>query len=141
MVLMCIHSYIDSSKYTGSITYVPVDDSQGFWQFTAGGYSVSGSSNATSGSIGTSIADTGTSLFYLPAAVAKSYYSGVSSATYDSSQGGYTLSCSASLPDFSVSIGGKTFTVPGSDLNYAPITTGSSTCFGGLQPNTGIGKC
>jgi aspergillopepsin I len=29
--------YIDSSKYTGSITYTGVDSSQGFWGFTSSG--------------------------------------------------------------------------------------------------------
>ena len=135
---MTTYSYIDSSKYTGAITYTPVDDSQGFWQFTAGGYSV-GSNNATTGSIGTSIADTGTTLLYLPAAVAKAYYAGVSGASYNSQQGGYVYSCSTTLPNFNVAIAGKTFTVPGTDINYAPISSGSSTCFGGIQPNTGIG--
>ena len=130
--------YIDSSKYSGSITYVPVDDSQGFWQFTAGGYSVGGN-NATTGSVGTAIADTGTSLLYLPTNVAKAYYAGVSGATLDSQQGGYTVPCGATLPSFNVAIGGKTFTVPGEYINYAPLTAGSSTCFGGIQPNTGIG--
>ncbi|KAK5164574.1 uncharacterized protein LTR77_009780 [Saxophila tyrrhenica] len=129
--------YIDSSKYQGTVTYVPVDDSQGFWQFTAGGYSVGGD-NATSGSVGTAIADTGTSLLYLPAAVTKAYYE-QAGGRYDNQQGGYTLPCNGGAPDFSVAIGGKTFTVPGSYIAYAPLTTGSSTCFGGIQPDTGIG--
>jgi aspergillopepsin I len=130
--------YIDSSKYTGSIGYVSVDDSQGFWQFTAGGYAV-GSDNATEGSIGTSIADTGTSLVYLPSNVVRSYYSGIQGARYDSSQGGYTLPCTGNAPDFTVAIGGKSYTIPGAYIDYAPLTSGSSTCFGGLQANTGIG--
>ncbi len=129
--------YIDTSKYTGSVTYVPVDDSQGFWSFTAGGYSV-GSDNATSGSVGVSIADTGTSLLYLPAAVAKAYYA-KAGGKFDNQQGGYTLPCNGNAPDFNVAIGGKTFVVPGSYIAYAPITSGSQTCFGGIQANTGIG--
>ena len=131
-------SYIDSSKYTGSITYVPVDNSQGFWQFTAGGYSV-GSNNATAGSVGTSIADTGTSLLYLPSNVVSAYYAQVQGASQDKSAGGYVYPCGATLPDFNVAIGGKTFTVPGSYIDYAPVSAGSSSCFGGIQANTGIG--
>lgn len=133
-----ISSYIDSSKYTGSITYVPVDDSQGFWGFTAGGYSV-GTNNATTGSVGSSIVDTGTSLFYLPTAVVTAYYAGVSGASDSSADGGYVFPCTATLPDFNVAIGGKTFTVPGSYMNYSPVSSGSSSCFGGIQANTGIG--
>ena len=29
--------YIDSSKYSGQIYYTPVNNANGFWQFTAGG--------------------------------------------------------------------------------------------------------
>jgi len=67
----------------------------------------------------------------------KAYYGSIQGASYDSTQGGYTVPCSAKLPDFGVSIGGKTFTVPGSYINYAPVS--ASTCFGGIQANTGIG--
>ncbi|KAK3725546.1 hypothetical protein LTR37_000516 [Vermiconidia calcicola] len=130
--------YIDSSKYSGAITYVPVNTANGFWQFTADGYSAGGSDSST-GRGGVAIADTGTSLLYLPASVAKAYYSGIQGATFDFRQGGYTIPCSATPPDFNVAIGGKTFTVPGSYINYAPLRAGSSTCFGGIQADTGIG--
>jgi aspergillopepsin I len=130
-------SYIDSSKYTGNITYVPVDNSQGFWQFTAGGYAIGDGS--TSGSIGTSIADTGTTLLYLPSNVVSAYYAKVNGAKNDNSQGGYVYPCSGTLPDFSVKIGGTTFIVPGTDINYAPVDNTNTTCFGGIQANTGIG--
>jgi aspergillopepsin I len=32
--------YIDNSKFQGQLTYTDVDNSQGFWMFTAGGYGV-----------------------------------------------------------------------------------------------------
>jgi len=130
--------YIDSSKYTGSISYTSVDTSNGFWQFTAGGYSV-GSSTTTSGSVGTAIADTGTSLLYLPTAVVSAYYAKVSGASYSSSQGGYVFSCSANLPNFNVKIGSQVFTVPGSLINYVPVDDAGTQCFGGIQRDTGIG--
>jgi aspergillopepsin I len=128
--------YIDSSKYTGAITYVNADASQGFWGFTASAYSV-GSTTTTTSIDG--ILDTGTTLAYVDAAIAKAYYAKVSGAKNDDSQGGYVFPCSASLPDFSITVGGVKQVVPGKYINYAPITDGSSTCFGGLQPNTGIG--
>ncbi|KAF2150939.1 peptidase A1 [Myriangium duriaei CBS 260.36] len=40
--------YIDKSKYTGDITYTPVDNSQGFWGFTADSYTVGGASGGSS---------------------------------------------------------------------------------------------
>jgi len=130
--------FIDSSKYTGSITYTSVDTSNGFWQFTAGGYSV-GSSNSTSGSIGSAIADTGTSLMYLPSAAVRAYYAKVSGAKNSASYGGYVYPCSTTLPDFHISIAGSVYTVPGSFINYAPADQSGQTCFGGIQSNTGIG--
>ncbi|PSK46114.1 aspartic protease SNP2 [Elsinoe australis] len=128
--------FIDSSKYSGAITYVPVNNGQGFWGFTAGGYQI-GSGAAVSTSIGSAIADTGTTLLYLPSSVVTAYYRQVSSATFDNDQGGYVVSCSATLPNFTVKIGTGSFVVPGSYINYAPI--GNGQCFGGIQSNTGIG--
>jgi len=129
--------YIDSSKYSGSITYVPVNTANGFWQFTAGGYGVG--SGSVSGSIGSAIADTGTSLLYLPDAVINAYYNKVSGAYEDDSQGGVVFPCNANLPNLKISIGGSTYTVPGSYINYAPIDNSGTTCFGGLQSSDGIG--
>lgn len=67
---------IDSTKYTGSITYVDVDNSNGFWEFTGTGYAV-GLGSFKSESID-AIADTGTTLIYAPASVVIAYYAGVS---------------------------------------------------------------
>ena len=127
--------YIDDSKHTGTINYVPVDFSQGFWQFSVDGYSVGGKK----GSFGTGIADTGTTLLLANDDVVTAYYSSVNGAQNDQSQGGYTFPCSATLPDFTLTIGGNDITVPGSLVNFAPISEGSSTCFGGIQSNSGIG--
>nr|POE85174.1 aspartic protease snp2 [Quercus suber] len=127
--------YIDSSKYTGSITYTAVDSSQGFWGFTAG---AAGPGGASGSSIGSSIADTGTTLMYLPDSNVDAYYEQVSSAYYDNNQGGYVFDCSDDLPNYVVKIGGASYTVPGSYINFAP-TGDSNTCFGGIQSNSGIG--
>ncbi|KAH6644538.1 aspartic peptidase domain-containing protein [Boeremia exigua] len=129
--------FIDSAKYTGAITYVNVDNSDGFWGFSATGYSV-----GTAAAVKTSIAgivDTGTTLIYVDAAIAKAYWSKVTGAKVDNTQGGYVFPCSATLPSFSITVGGVAQTVPGKFINYAPISTGSSTCFGGIQTNDGVG--
>lgn len=54
-------------------------------------------------------------------------------------QGGYVFPCSTTPPDFHVSIGDKSFKVPGKYINYAPLDQTGQQCFGGIQPNTGIG--
>jgi hypothetical protein len=127
--------FIDSSKYTGPITYINADASQGFWGMSATAYSV-GSGSSVRASI-SGIVDTGTTLMYVDAAIARAYYSKVSGAENDSQQGGYIFPCSATLPDFSITIGGVKQVVPGKYMNYQAI--GDGTCFGGMQTNDGIG--
>ena len=115
--------YIDSSEYTGSITYVPVNTANGFWEFTGNGYAI-GSAAFKSSSID-AIADTGTTLLYLPSAVVTAYYAQVKGSSLSSSQGGYVFPCSATLPSITLGIGSYKAVVPGSYINYAPV---SSTC-------------
>lgn len=126
--------FVDPSKYTGSLAYTAVDSSQGFWMFTADGYKAGSS---TGGSI-QGIADTGTTLMLLPDNIVTAYYKQVSGATDNQSAGGYTFDCSTQLPDFTLTVGGYNAVVPGSLINYAPVNPGSSTCFGGIQSNSGL---
>lgn len=127
--------FINSAKYTGSITYTPVTQAE-YWEFTPSNTFYVGSTKY-SATVGASIADTGTTLLYLPATVVKDYYSKVSGATNSASAGGYIFPCSATLPSFSAVIGGTKFTVPGTYINYAPYS--STQCFGGIQSSAGIG--
>jgi len=83
------------------------------------------------------IADTGTTLLYLPAAAVKAYYAKVSGASNSAAAGGYIFPCSATLPSITLGIGSYKAVVPGSYINYAPYS--GSSCFGGIQSNTGIG--
>jgi aspergillopepsin I len=124
--------YIDSSKYSGTLAYTTVDNSQGFWSFTADSYSVGGSGSG--GSI-TGIADTGTTLLLLDDTVVSAYYSQVQGAQNSQSDGGYVFDCSTQLPDFSVTIAGYQAVVPGSLINFQPTIQGGSSCFGAIQSN------
>lgn len=125
--------FTDSSKYTGSLTYTDVDDSEGYWGFSVDGWSA----GSASGAGFSGIADTGTTLLLLDDSTVSSYYNQVSSASYSDSEGGYVFDCSADLPDFSVTIGSYTATVSGSLINYASV--GSGSCIGGIQSNSGLG--
>jgi hypothetical protein len=125
--------YIDSSKYTGSITYTDVDASQGFWGFTADGYTVGRKTTQQSIS---AIADTGTTLVYVDDSIVSAYYSQVSGAQEDSQQGGYIFPCSSTTPDFSIIVEGVKQTIPGKYINFAP--NGDGTCFGGIQSSSGL---
>lgn len=128
--------FADSSKYTGTLAYADVDNSQGFWEFTADSYkigSTSGSGNLKG------IADTGTTLMLLDDEVVSAYYKQVDGATNNQQAGGYTFDCSAKLPSFTITVSGYDAVVSGDLINYAPVSQGSSTCLGGIQSNTGIG--
>ncbi|KAI9660786.1 MAG: Type I transmembrane sorting receptor [Alyxoria varia] len=114
--------YVDESKADGEITYFPVDFSQGFWQFDS--------------SIGSAIADTGTTLLLTTPQEVEKYYGQVDSARNDQQAGGYTIDCDAELPDYEFTIGEYAVTVPGPLVNYAPA--GDGTCFGGIQENQGL---
>ena len=119
--------YIDDSEYTGSITYVDVSTSNGFWEFDASGYAV-GDGDFVSETID-AIADTGTTLLLLPDDVVSAYYAQVDGASDSSSDGGYVYDCSTSLPDITLGIGGYNAVVPGDYVNYGPVTSGSSSEF------------
>jgi len=114
--------------------YTPVDSSQGFWSFTADGYTIDGES--TSSSL-TAIADTGTSLILVADDVASAYYAKISGSQNSSSAGGYVFDCNTTPPDFGIVIRGQNFNVPGKYINYAP--NGDGTCYGGIQSSAGIG--
>ncbi|KAF3921023.1 Aspergillopepsin-F [Arthrobotrys entomopaga] len=115
--------FIDKSKYTGDITWVDIDNSQGFWQFDAGD--------------STAIADTGTTLLLVSSSQVRSYYKKIKGAKLDNEEGGYTFPCSATMEDFTVTLGENTATIPAKYMNYAPVEEGSSTCFGAVQAMEG----
>ncbi|KAL8963707.1 MAG: hypothetical protein Q9183_004980, partial [Haloplaca sp. 2 TL-2023] len=112
--------YIDPSQHQGPITYAPVNAANGFWQFTSSGYAIGRNPFIPTEII--SIADTGTSILYLPHSIVAAYYSQIDGAMYDPFQGGYTLPCYMKPPDFSLGIG-KNYTavVPGQYILYAPV--------------------
>lgn len=129
--------FIDSSKYTGSITYTDVDTSNGFWEFTGTGYAI-GTASFKSSSID-AIADTGTTLVLLDNSIVEAYYKKVSGSENSESEGGYVFPCSATLPSFTLGIGSYRAVIPGTYVNYSPTDDSGTTCYGGIQSNEGIG--
>lgn len=97
-----------------------INNANGFWEFTGAGWAV-GDDAFKSSSIDT-IADTGTTLLLMDDSVVSAYYAKVSGASYDSSQGGYTFPCSATLPSITLGIGSYESVIPGTYLNYSPAT-------------------
>ncbi|KAI0134831.1 acid protease [Daldinia grandis] len=122
---------VDTSKFTGEMTWVPVNTTDGFWQFTSEKFAVDGATPQTSTAGAQAIADTGTTLLLADPAVAQAYYAQVDGAVDDEQQGGFTFPCDAQLPDLQLDVGGAMATVKGTDINFAQVD--DQTCFGGLQ--------
>ncbi|KAG6062495.1 hypothetical protein E4U32_002267 [Claviceps aff. humidiphila group G2b] len=129
---------IDSSRYRGPLTWIPVNTTRGFWQFEserfAVGTHVDGLGNRTSVSTSgvQAIADTGTTLILADGKVVEGYYAQVRGARNDTQMGGFTFPCQAELPDLELDVGGVYMAaISGRDVNFTSV--GNGTCFGGVQ--------
>ncbi|RDA82674.1 putative aspartyl protease [Ophiocordyceps camponoti-leonardi (nom. inval.)] len=124
---------IDSSKFQGDMVFTPVNNSQGFWQFTSDKFAVGDGQPQQSTAGAQAIADTGTTLILADSNIVKGYYSQVEGAQVDKSVGGFTVPCDAKLPDLMLAVGDNMARVGGDQMNFAPIEEGSTSCFGGMQ--------
>lgn len=112
---------IDESKFNGSLSWAPVDETNGFWQFSTSKFQVGDNAPVDSPN-GQAIADTGTTLMLTNAAIVNEYYSQVDGAVMDPTVGGVTFPCRSKLPDLKVDVGGSYMaTVRGKDINFAPV--------------------
>ncbi|KAK8052462.1 eukaryotic aspartyl protease [Apiospora rasikravindrae] len=122
---------IDNTKFTGDMTWVKVDSSQGFWQFTSEKFAVDGGAPQAGTAGSQAIADTGTTLILADPKAVQAYYSKVQGAQNDEQAGGVTFPCDAKLPDLQLDVGGTMATVAGKFINFAQVD--QTTCFGGVQ--------
>jgi len=136
---------IDTTQFQGELTTVPVDSSQGFWEFSSTKVAVgNGQVQKVPDASGSAIADTGTSLMIVDPAVVQMYWSQVNGAQNNDATGGIVFPCDSKLPDFQVAVGDTYMaTIPGTLMNFARAgtdqNTGTPFCFGGLQSNGGSG--
>ncbi|KAH8816804.1 putative endothiapepsin [Xylogone sp. PMI_703] len=122
--------FTDDSKYAGSITYTPVDSSNGFWEYASTSYKVGSSTFSSSGRTG--ISDTGTTLVLMDDSAVENYYDQVDGSSFSNREGGYVFPCDSDLPSLSIRIGSSAYaTIPGSVINFQDL--GNGQCFGGLQ--------
>ncbi|KAF9202351.1 hypothetical protein BGZ49_007480 [Haplosporangium sp. Z 27] len=104
---------VDSTKYTGSITYVPVtttSPASEYWGIDVSSITY-GSSKVSSTTHG--IVDTGTTLILLEDSFVTALYKNIPGAALDSNSGLYTIPSSqvSSLKNITFTIGGKAFTL------------------------------
>ncbi|KAI8626938.1 eukaryotic aspartyl protease [Xylariaceae sp. FL1651] len=127
--------YIDQDLVTQSgadISWVNIDNSQGFWSFPSESVSINGQQMTSSGN--TAIADTGTTLALMSDEVVDALYKQIPGATYDSTQQGYIFPTSVTaddLPDFSVAVGDTQFVIQKEALAFALADDGH--WYGGVQ--------
>ena len=115
---------IDATQFTGQLVQVPVDTTNGFWQFESKMFAVGTGAAQANTESGTAIADTGTSLMIADPGVVNAYYTQVNGAIDAAEVGGVVFPCESTntLPDLKVAIGaGQMATVPGSLMNFADI--------------------
>ncbi|KAJ8113912.1 hypothetical protein ONZ43_g5034 [Nemania bipapillata] len=129
--------FIDPTEFNGQITYIPVNTSSGFWQFTSEGFKV-GNSSTMVAATHQAIADTGTTLLLVPDDIAAAYYAQIPGAVNAAqTAGGYVFPCSVTLPSYTAMIGSYPAVIPGKFINFAPVDgntfADATTCFGGIQ--------
>lgn len=122
---------IDTSKFTGTLSNIAVNTTQGFWQFGSSSFAVGDGAVQTTATT-QAIADTGTTLMLVSTDIVDGYFANVTGAEYNEQVGGVTIPCDADLPDLSIDVGGKMATVSGSNFVFSKIST--NVCFSGLQP-------
>lgn len=113
---------IDATKFNGTMAWVPVNTTQGFWQFASTKFAVGTGQPQAGNPVGQAIADTGTTLIIADPTVVNGYYSQVPSAKNNAQVGGITVDCNAQLPDLMLDVGGTYMArVKGSDINFAQV--------------------
>ncbi|GAA5925574.1 hypothetical protein JCM1841_006370 [Sporobolomyces salmonicolor] len=125
---LCI-GCMDSSKYTGSINYVPVGD-RGYWSVPSDGIAINGA--IVSGTSMTAAAiDTGTTLIYVPTKVAAALYASIGG-TQVGNSGEYHVPCVSTFGSIALSFGGVQYEVPLADvfLGYASSSSTSECILG-----------
>lgn len=121
----------DKARYSGNITYIPVDSSSGAWSIRFKSVSVNGRMTDIAGQ--RAIADSGTSNMIAPRANVEKMYALISPKIKLIDRGGaYGLPCSEIAginATITLAIGDGMFTIPSQELSVGP--------FAG-QPKTGV---
>lgn len=119
---------VDKSKFQGDLAWIPVNTTNGFWQFSSERFAINGGQvqDATPG--GQAIADTGTTLLLADAKIVQAYYAQVQGAQNNTQLGGFTFPCNAQMPDLNLDVGGVYMAkVAGADINFAQVGNGGKS--------------
>lgn len=121
---------IDTTKFTGDLTYVPVSQ-KGYWQIAIDGVSAGGKDL---GQTGQGKVDTGTTLIIVSDGAAEAIHGTIQGSSSDP-RNGWVVPCSlkTSADNISFKLGGTDFNVPVADLAYEDLGDGSGNCQSGVQ--------
>ena len=115
------------------ISYTPVDNSDGFWKFSAPSVVING--NTLNLGSNMAIADTGTTLIMASDRVCEAFYGAIEGAIYSRSEMGWVFPKSVpteALPLITFAVGHRGFTIEKEHLAFAEID-GTEWVFGGIQ--------
>ncbi|KAF9574924.1 hypothetical protein EC968_004925 [Mortierella alpina] len=126
---------IDSTKYTGDLTYINVSD-RGYWQIPMDDITYNGKSL---GQASEGIVDTGTTLVIISTAAAAAVHKGIPGSKFnpatDTEEAYWTVPCSLqkSTDNVGFTLGGKTFNIPVADVAYEDVGDNTGACYSGIQ--------
>lgn len=111
---------IDASQFQGPLSFTPIDNSRGFWEFGSKSFAVGGGEVQINDEASPAIADTGTSLMLVDDTVVQAYWSKVEGANLDKKLQAVVFPCDAQLPDFHVAIGSNYMAkIPGPLMSFS----------------------
>lgn len=111
---------IDASQFQGPLSFTPIDNSRGFWEFGSKSFAVGDGEVQTNDEASPAIADTGTSLMLVDDTVVQAYWSKVEGANLDKKLQAVVFPCDSQLPDFHVAIGlNYMATIPGPLMSFS----------------------
>ncbi|KAF9148061.1 Type I transmembrane sorting receptor, partial [Linnemannia schmuckeri] len=123
---------IDSTKFHGDLTYVPVTV-RGYWQITVQDVLVNSQSLNSSFQ---GIVDTGTTLVILDDKTTTALHSKIRGSYFDKDEQGWVVPCSLSKAKagfVGFRLEGRVFEVPMADMAWEPLRKGSEVCYSGVQ--------
>ncbi|GAA5890709.1 hypothetical protein JCM6882_000632 [Rhodosporidiobolus microsporus] len=105
---------VDSTKYTGDITWCPVT-SDTFWAVQSEGFAINGS--VVPSTRMRAVIDSGTTLIMVPSSVAEAFYAQIPSASPSPARdGSYIIPCSTPMSSLGLVFEGRLFEIPPEDL-------------------------
>ncbi|GAA5964122.1 hypothetical protein JCM8115_005350 [Rhodotorula mucilaginosa] len=119
----------DNTKYTGSLNWIPVS-ARAYWEIPSDGITIN--NNVVDGTSFAAAIDTGTSLTYVPTAVAKALYAQIGGTPAGDGSGEYYVPCVSPFEAIGFSFGGVNYNVPLADiyLGYASSSDKSQCILG-----------